>query len=337
MLVNSLKDLNINQNKFPLFYRDEYINYEKSISKNSSIYIYTNNLKSGFIVFKIIKLKLIRKGQLLFSTCDYNGDKNSKELEEEILIEFFLFLKNKRILDILLPPIHFSVFYTIPKDCLYYEIGLIKIENISIKDNFLQMKSNYRNEIRKLLENTNVQISFKDSLDQNSYHLIESNIKEQGLYFAQMEEFLKLGFHLRKNSLIANCEIKRELHGTVLFLYDDKTAYYMYSGNKKSQEYPGVNKLLMLKAIEYFKDKGIENVILGGHRDERYANSKIIGIQKFKMRFGASIEIGYHFIKIFSPFKYFIFTILLKIKSKVQGKKLDLINLEGLEIHSNRK
>lgn len=335
ILVKSLKELNIDQASFPIFFKDGYINCE--IFNKSEVLIYANKEVEGLIIFKKTKLKIITKGQFLFSPVSFQGSVLNQKKENELLNRFISFLKDKRIVDILLPPIHFSNFQSIPKNCIFFEIGIIQRKNIQ-NDTILfqKMKPNYRNEIKKLIDNESIVVSDGRHLLGDSYDLIKNTLREQGITCDSFEFFENLEKNINNQLYISNCYINGEIYGTVIFIYDNNSAYYLYSGNKKTNDFPGINKLLIFKAFIFFQQKGIKNVILGGFRDEKLANSKIIGIQKFKLRFGAEVELGYHFIRVIKPFKYFIFKTLIKLKSKLTGQNLELINLHGLDVKYSR-
>jgi hypothetical protein len=84
--------------------------------------------------------------------------------------------------------------------------------------------------------------------------------------------------------------------------------------------------------MEKLKESNCQKLILGGFRDLVEDNSKIKGIQTFKLRLGAEIRDGYHFIKILNPWKYGIFNFLLKLKSIITRNEQSIINLNGLKI-----
>jgi lipid II:glycine glycyltransferase (peptidoglycan interpeptide bridge formation enzyme) len=335
MLIKSLCELNLDQSVFPLFYKDEYINYENSIK--NEVLIYVDYKIEALIIFKITKLKIISKGQFLHSPCCFKGLELSNIQEENLLNNFFIFLAKNRIIDLILPPIHFSLFKTVPKNCSYYKMGIIQLNNLENEKKVVEkMKPNYRNEIKKLLENKSITICTGDNLLAESYQLIKNTLFDQGLKCESLGFFKTLKENLKNQFYISNCYNNGEAIGSVIFLYDNKSAYYLYSGNKKSNEFPGVNKLLVFKALEFFQEMGIEKVILGGHREEHLASSKIVGIQKFKLRFGAGVENGYHFIKVIKPFKYLIFNFFLRIKSILTSTKLELINLNGFDVKKSK-
>lgn len=332
-MINSLSELGINESKFPVFFRDSYLKHVRVTSQGSSIMLYVDIDKKGVIVFKTTKLKIITKGQYIFAPRDFNGDELSTENELEILNKFHNYIEHNKLADIILPPTHYSTFKSIPSKCLFFEIGLIsyKIEP-EVTRILEKMKPNYRNEIRKLLENPDIKVNSGNEIIEECYQLFKSTHENQNLYFADLKTFESNVYNLSANNFLLSCQVKNKVMGAVFFLLDNSKAYYIYSGNEKSTSLPGINKLLIYQSIIYFQSIGVSELILGGYRNEKLASKKIIGIQQFKMRFGSEVENGFHFIKIVNPFRYRLFQFFLKFKSILTGKQQSLINLTGIEL-----
>jgi hypothetical protein len=332
-IINSLSELGLNESKFPIFFHDSYLNHERITSQGSVIILYVDIDIKGIIVFKTTRLKIITKGQYLFTPRDFNGNELSTENEQQILNKFHDYIELNKLVDIILPPSHYSTFKSIPSKCLFFEMGLISCKIESEGKSILEkMKPNYRNEIRKILENPDIKLESSNEIIQEAYKLFKSTHENQDLFFDGQETFESNVHNLSLNNFLLCCRVKNKLIGAVFFLFDNSKAYYIYSGNEKSASFPGINKLLIYNSIIHFQSIGISEVILGGYRDEKLANKKIIGIQQFKMRFGSEVNRGYHFIKIVNPNRYRFFQLLLKFKSILTGKQSSLINLSGVEI-----
>jgi lipid II:glycine glycyltransferase (peptidoglycan interpeptide bridge formation enzyme) len=267
----------------------------------------------------------------------YDGLELSENTERQVLDNFHDFLRKNRLADIIIPPPHFSVFKSIPTNCDYYQIGLICYDIASKKGRFLEnMKSNYRNEIRKLETEKDLTLEIGEDQIYDAFNIIKKTHDIQNLSFANKKVFESIKDNLSINSYIACYKYKSKPIGAVIILYDKSKAYYLYSGNEKIAEFPGVNKILIYEAIKFLEVKGVSHLIMGGYRDEQKASKKIIGIQQFKLRFGSTVEYGYHFIKVINPLRYKLFKVLLKVKSILTGKKLELLNLEGLDIKQSK-
>lgn len=333
MLISSLRNINIDESKFPIFYKDDYLNHEKHSKKNCEVWLYINNEINGIIPFSTVKLKIITKGQYLFTPCDFQGNELDSDSEKVLVEGFHKFLARNKIVDVILPPSHFSVFKTIPTFCQFYPMGLIVYNLVLKNDHFLEaMKPNYRNEIRKLDNFMNLKFYTETDDFEKAFNLMKSTLDLQNKSFIDFNEFKSIRDSLKGKFLLKVCEDGDKILGCALFIYDNKSAYYLYSGNEKSKEYPGINKKLLLLSFQDFKILGIKELILGGYRNPEFASKKINDIQNFKLRFGSEILIGYHFIKVINPMKYSIFNLLVKLKSKIKGKNLELLNLEGIDI-----
>lgn len=333
MLINSLNELGLNQANFPIYFQDNYLKHENSVGSNLRTNLYVYKELEAIIVFTTVKLKIITKAQYLFTPHNFKGYELDATIEKKVLDEFHQFLTKSKLADVILPPPHYCLFKSIPTKSLYYEMGIIAYDINSKKGRFLEaMKSNYRNEIRKIENSNELEFKSGDAEFDKAYDLMKRTHENQNLSFVDQTLFDSIKKNLSSNYLLLTCELEKKTLGAVLFLLDYRKAYYLYAGNDKTKEYPGINKMLMLEAFKHFHSIGISEVILGGYRNENKASSKIIGIQQFKLRFGADVCNGYHFIKVINPIKYKTFNLLLKIKSLIIGKHMELLNLSGLEL-----
>jgi lipid II:glycine glycyltransferase (peptidoglycan interpeptide bridge formation enzyme) len=335
MLIKTLKEINLDQTNFPIFYHDTYINRQLKIYPQNKIFFFFSSQNQAIILFKINKLKFLKTGQFLYTPLGLDGNDLIANKEKDLLEEFHNYVTKNKLADVILPPIHFSAFKSIPSNCYFYKIGIIKYKfNDKHKELFIKkMTPNYRNEIRKLESNELIIVKRITTDIMQSFSLFQETLLSQGLFFESKNDFNTIKEYLKDNYYLIACFSNNQILGSILFYFDKNSAYYFYSGNKKDSKFPGVNKLLILKALEYFNEQGISDVVLGGYRGEINVSRKIVNIQNFKLRFGSEIEFGYHYIKIIHPLNYKIFNFLLSIKSFLTQKKLELINLEGFEIN----
>ena len=336
MLIKSLQEIGLTQSDFPLYYQDSYISFLKASSKDIKVFIFNCESQKSLLVFSLTGLKSLNKGQYLFTPCDYQGIELEAINEKKILEEFHEYVRIHQLMDVIYPPSHVCLFKTYPTKCLYYPFGLISYSISDKKGDFYNaMKSNYRNEVRKIENNPNFVFKFGELELKDSYELIKKTHEIQGLHFDNYEVFESLNSYLFSNYFSMTCELNNELLGTVIILLDNKKAYYLYSGNQKSKEYPGINKVLLIRSFNFLMNRGVDEIILGGYRDEATASSKIKGIQNFKLRFGSEVVHGFHFIKVFNPLKFKLFTNLLQLKSFLLRKKYSIINLEGINLQKS--
>ena len=172
-----------------------------------------------------------------------------------------------------------------------------------------------------------LEINFDNSLFASFYSLYKSTHQKQGIYFDSEQELRNLIECLGEN----NCRIAvvrkgEEIYGASLFLFNANEAYYFQSGAMDNCPYAGANKLLQLEIIKYLKKRGVERYVMGGYRLGDVSGTKYDGIQKFKMRFGAEIEKGFHFYTKIT-WRYSLYKNLLQLYLKLRGIKQNTTGL----------
>lgn len=329
-LIKSLKEINVDQQNFPIFF---WSNWLKLWSNgNTESFIYYNEKCNAIVPFRINKLKFLNKADYFYIPIGTDGRELEAIREKTFIDEFHIFLKKKKICDVIFPPLHFCNFKSIPDNVIYYKLGIIVLKiNGNVDEIFNKMTSNYRNEIRKALKN-NVKAAFGNELLNEVHTLYTIPHKIQKIQFEPL-----LFFDGLKNAFVNNIQFgvsykDDSAETAILNLFDKNNAYYFYAGTNEKITTPGSNKLLLWESIKFFKTLGIKEFILGGYRDPNLTDKKHNGIQDFKLRFGADIIQGYHFIKVISPLRYKLFSFALTVKSFLYGKEFSFINKNGLDI-----
>ncbi len=97
---------------------------------------------------------------------------------------------------------------------------------------------------------------------------------------------------------------------------------YYYHGASKTKPTPGAHNYLIWDEILYLKNLGVRKICFVGYRREKEANlnSKALGIQKFKEKFGGDVLLTYSFKYEFSSIKYKLYRIANFIINKEQIK-----------------
>lgn len=332
MLIKSLKEINVNEAFFPVFFQDGYLKHVSTAEKTCEAWLYVNNDLGGIISFTTAKIKIITKGQYLFTPCDFEGKELAAEKEKYMVEDFHLFLIKRKMVDVILPPPHYVVFKCIPSKTSYYQIGSMFVDLMPNEDEiFNKFHKDYRKQIRKA-ETLSSKATFSLDLINDFYNLYQLTHKKQNIGFLPLEYFLNLIENLNSKTVVAIAYCDNNIESSLFIIKDKSTAYSWHSGTSDNPVFKGSNKFLMWEVFKQLKKEGVERYNYGGYREFVDENSKIGKITDFKLRFGSEIEQGYHFIKVINPVKYSIFNLLLKLKSKIKGKNLDLVNLDGLDI-----
>lgn len=95
-----------------------------------------------------------------------------------------------------------------------------------------------------------------------------------------------------------------------IFLYSNVMGYY-YHGASKTKPTPGAHNYLIWDEILYLKGLGVKKINFVGYRREKEVglNSKALGIQKFKEKFGGDVLLTVSFKYEFSKIKYKLYRI----------------------------
>jgi len=307
---------------YPLFFQENYAAFEKINGWNVQVFTDGNT----YISVKFKEGYFFKYGQYLYHPIS-KGERLSVEEELIFLKEFVEYCSKERLCDFITPPLHFSVFQNVPHESYFTDLGVITIDlKISEDELFKSFNSSYRNEISKARRD-GLEVIFGKNYFEIFFLLYQETLVKQGAYVNQKHELKQLMEFLGdERSCIVVVKKGEEIYGATLLLFDSKHCYYFYSGKMENCPYPGANKLMHFEIMKWLKSKGIERYVLGGYRLGDIKGTKYDGIQKFKMRFGAQVYIGFHF---YTPitWRYFLYKGLVGIYLKLRGLSPDMTGL----------
>jgi hypothetical protein len=274
-----------------------------------------------FIAIKIKQGAFFISGQYLSSPIKVNGELSADE-ELNFLNKLIFLLKRDRICDFVAPPLHFSVFNSVPKGSYYTDLGILRI-NLRKNDDELmsEFSPHYRNKIRKSVSE-GLTVDFSDTYFDDLYSLYSTHEK-QAIYFDTKEELRNIVTKFgSSNCAIAAVKKGNQIFGCVLILFSQNEALYFHSGTIDNCPYPGANKLLHFEIMKWLKKRNVKYYYLGGYRKGDISGTKYDGIQKFKMRFGPELISGFHFYTNLN-WRYSVYKVLLSIYLNIRGMKQD--------------
>lgn len=179
------------------------------------------------------------------------------------------------------------------------------------------MHQKHRNVIRKAGK-SNVCVDFNTDVEV-IHKLISSTMKKQGRSAVSLSILRSLKDHCGKNVFFVSCKIDNMLQGVAVIPYDKNKGYYLYGGSSL-KTMPGALNYMHYKIMLKLKSLNISSYDLMGYRLAGTNDNKIIGIQRFKTRFGATLEDGYTWKYILNPKKYKVQVFLFKLKGFLQRK-----------------
>ena len=329
-IIDSLSDIRLNQNDFPIFFWDKWKTVEEKLHHKQRLLCADD--EGNVVAFTIYEMKFFKKADYLYVPLSRNGERLSVEKEKKFLDEFHGYLKQRKIADIIFPPSHNSLFNCVPGKVIYYKMGILFVNLRHKEDELFEAISSRNRRYIKQCQTKNLEVDLHSSDVDSMYAcLMETNRKEG------VSTYLKEYFCAIMNVLSDFCDIatiKNEQNplSSVFLIHDNKYAYALYAGTFFSKEYSGANKLLYWKMYLNYKSNGIEKFIFGGYRGGLTPNDKLFNVQDFKLKMGADIEDGYHFIKVINPVKYAVVNFAMKCKSFFTGKDCSFVNLKGLDV-----
>lgn len=333
-LIKSLKELNIDEKTFPIFFWDRFLELEKSNS--CSVFLCFDEEFSALIPFKVHILKFLKKADYIYVPLNLAGVLLQLDTEKLVIERFHAFLINRKICDVILPPQHYCSFQTYPSKCFYYKIGTLSIDlTMSESDLFNIIDAENRRQIRKS-KKLNVDASFGLENLNAYYDTYKSTGFKKGISVEPITYFKKISDSLNENCIVGICRYNSIVLASVFDICDDNAAYSLYSGTANNIMIKGAKKHLIWDELNMLKSRGIKNYHFGGYR--LYLNKKhpLFNVQLFKQQMGAKITTGYHFIKIINPVKYYLFIFALKCKSVINCKNNSIINKSGLIIKKTK-
>lgn len=215
------------------------------------------------------------------------------------------------------------LFQSYPEDSLFCKFGTYKVDLSFTEDElFAKVHSKHRNVIRKA-EKDGITVHYGKEYARDVIQLMNDTYGRQGKVSNLSDEFIeslnKLGNDV---SYWVAKDADGVLQGSAIFLWStDNSCYYLHGGSAP-QTKPGAMNLLIWKAMLYMKEQGVKYFDFVGARVTTEPGSKLEGIQRFKSRFGADMEIGYMWRLVVSPLKYNLYRfILLSYMRLVKGDK----------------
>ena len=305
----------------PIIARPEYMN------------IQTGTMKSGYFVDGdmilpfVIRKKSILKWMQLYTevlNCD-SADKERRFLNECMSI----IKKDFKISHVMTS--NTSIFKSYPDGAEYCKWGTYKVDLTLDEDTlFANLHSKHRNVIRRA-QTLGLIVEHGKECAKDVVKLMSDTYSRQGTKFTYGDTYIE-----KHNKLGDNVDwwIVRDsdgtIHGSALFLWSKGGSCYYQHGGSGSHTAPGAMNLLIWEAMLEMKRRGVRCFDFVGARVTTEEGSKLEGIQRFKSRFGSTMDQGYMFRYVVSPWFYFLYDKALTIFYRLHGNKgsFDIIEQE---------
>lgn len=159
-------------------------------------------------------------------------------------------------------------------------------------------RKSYKSLISKFSKKIELKVYNSENINLNIYKEFKNLHFNEAGRITRSEKTWEIHFDMIKNSLavLICAELNDELIGAALFIHSPYSAYYGVSAsNKDLKKTLPITHLLIDKAIHYYKDLGLLNLILGTFEPDS-KDEKLRGISGFKSAFSneKSINLKFH-------------------------------------------
>ena len=293
-----------------------FINYINSDMQGTVFTFIENDIKVNVIIKKNMGFKI----GYFVNIPSLNSQKLNEQQEIRFINSLIYYCKKSKVVDFIFPPIHIGNFFSIPPKSIGYKLGIIKLElqNKSIESVFNAFKPVYRRHIRGA-EKMGVQIKFGVEFLKEFYGVYSEKLKQENAIFDSFSKIEKLvnDAHPDFEVQCGIAVLDGKIEAGILNVSDKNSAYYLFGGSNKDS-HNGSFRLLHWELIKLYHSKGLLTYQFGGFRYDNMLTLKHSNLAAFKMGFGAENNEGFHFTLIINVFKFKIYNILLKIKSKIK-------------------
>lgn len=277
-------------------------------------------VSEGFVLPFYLEDILIFRRLIFTSAPICRNDQPSKLSEvQDFLDSVVSVLDRNRLCDFISKPQSNAVFQVAPKGSVFchwgtYETRIDKPDDLLLKS----FHSKHRNVINKAMRDGVIVESIFDL--QIVYQNIRLTLLRQRLpYYPSLTFIRRLCARLPDQVLTLGAFHNGQLQGVALVPFDAERGYYLYGGSIENP-YGGSLNLLQYEVMRRLRDKGVLVYDFVGARINVEEGSKYEGIQRFKLRFGADLQKGFAFRVVFSPFKFALFSFLVKAYFALRGR-----------------
>jgi hypothetical protein len=278
-----------------------------------------------FVLPFAIKSRLVFKSLVFTSDTIYMSPEAGVDQEKEFLNGVIKYFYSKKI-DFIQQPATHVVFNTYPDNSIFSPFGTYQLDlQPSIETLWDNVHSKHRNVIRNAEKNS-VRIDKGICNKDIAYKLLKDTMDRSEMSFPENNSYNQLITSLGKYVEIFVAYNDNEPQGCAVIPYSEYCAYYLWGGSS-NKPFQGSMNLLQWEIIKHFKSIGVKKYDFVGARISPQEGSRLEGIQRFKVRFGATMRTGFLWKYICNPISYKLYRSASKIKNwnyrSIQGDIID--------------
>lgn len=250
--------------------------------------------------------------------------------EREFLDRAADFIRRNVKIDFIAVPSATALFNAYPSGSVYCRFGTYIIDLSQAEELlFSNLHAKHRNVIKKA-QKDGVEIKVGHEYFDECVGLIKSTLDRQNMLSLPKETFRKLKDSLGPNIDFWIASLNGEIQGSALIIWNKDHSSYYLAGGSSSSPHSGSMNLLHWEAIKLMKSRGVKFYNFVGARIKPEEGSRLEGIQRFKSRFGSTMETGYLWKMPVNKLKYRSYYIGAHLIAFIRNKKYhgDVIDQE---------
>ncbi len=260
--------------------------------------------RAGDLVLPFIVERRALFDRLVFThqTISLSGSYSANE--EQVFLDQVVIAARKLGVDFIYQPLATAVFSGVPMGAVSAKFGTYEVDlELPVDQLWAQVHGKHRNVIKKAQE-AGVEISEGPHNLATCHALIDATMKRNQKLSVSRGEFERFRDQLAGHASFYVASKDGEAQGAAVILWNaGHTAYYLYGGTSDSP-FGGSMNLLHWKAMNEMKSRGVKRYDFVGARLNPPPGSKLEGIQRFKVRFGATMREGYLWKYPLKPLRY---------------------------------
>jgi len=277
--------------RLPFVFSPEYFQFhEKRLSASGVIVGY----RGAIMPLCLFRGRFLKAGQLMFPPVrEYGRIPAHEELE---MLEVFLgYMRAQHMLDRLIVPPSFALFQTAPMGTRHCSFGTyyLDLEHKSEEILWTSLHSHHRYDIRNAQQDGVTIRAGAPELDA-FYALYQTTMARSGMPCEPLSYFEDLWTALGEEHIVCAVAYDGAIpQGGLFALYTTYAAYYLYGAWADEMTIKGSIKALHWETIRFLKGKEVRRYDFAGARLSDVTGTKLDDIQRFKARFGSTLEKGF--------------------------------------------
>lgn len=300
---------------------------EKYLKSTGSEYGWIGGFTGGslkFVLPFIVKRKFFFR-YLQFQTATIYLDPNLTINDEKDFLNSAVKFLSKEEIDFIIQPPTYAVFKIYPDNAVFAPFGSYIVDlSLNEDDLWSNVHQKHKNVIRRAVKND--VIIERGTQNLSSIHsMLVQTMARADMVFESNRDFCAFINELGNNVEIFTALYNGEPQGCAVFPFSSHSAYYLWGGSVE-KPFLGALNLLHWEAMKYFKGLRVSYYDFVGARLKPVEGSKLEGIQRFKSRFGATMNQGYLWKMPLNKWKYNLYRYLLMLKNRKEA--VDIIEQE---------